>query len=354
MFIIVIAILIFGLLIGIHEFGHFAAAKALGVQVNEFAIGMGPALWKKQGKETLYCLRAFPIGGYCAMEGEDEFSHNPRSFFSAKPMSKFIILAAGSVMNLILGYLIILALFSTADGFYMPTIDGFMEGYGSDERGLVAGDVVLEVNGHPIYNYSNLSTFLARAGDVVTFVVERDGQKMDLGEVSLPRQKKIDENGVATNYRGITLGQKVYDDTLANTLKFSLYNTLDFGRMVYMNLLDLISGALSITEMSGAVGIVDGIHQVEQQAENTEEAVFNVTFFAALITINLGLMNLLPLPALDGGRILFLVLNQIVFLVSKRNIPVKYEGYFHAVGMVALLSLMAVVTYGDITRILAR
>lgn len=354
MFMILVAILIFGILIGIHEFGHFAAAKSLGVQVNEFAIGMGPALWQKQGKETLYSLRAFPIGGYCAMEGEDEESPSPRSFSGAKSWRKFVILAAGSFMNLVLGFLIILVLFSTATGFYMPTIDGFMEGYDTEHRGIESGDVVFAVDGHPIYNYSNLGTLLGRAGDTVSLEVERDGQRLKLDQVYLPRQEKVDEEGNLTNYRGITIGQKVFEATAANTIRFSWYNTLDFARMVYMNLLDLISGSLSITEMSGAVGIVDSISQVEQQAEDAAEATFNVSFFAALITINLGIMNLLPLPALDGGRIFFLLVNEVVFFLAKRKIPVKYEGYFHAAGIVMLLTLMAVVTYADIARIMAR
>ncbi len=351
---IIIAILMFSILIGIHEFGHFAAAKLLGVQVNEFAIGMGPALWKKQGKETLYCLRAFPIGGYCAMEGEDAESPNPRSLFCAAPWRRFIILAAGSFMNLVLGYIIILILFSQAVGFFMPTIDGFIDGYDTDNKGLEAGDIVYKVDSHPIYTYGNLSMLLATAGDTVTFEVERDGQRITLKDVYLPRQEKTDEEGNVTNLRGITLGREVFEASLGNKLLFSWYYSLDLGRMVYMNLLELVRGSLSITEMSGAVGIVDSINQVGQQAEDTEEAAFNITYFAALITINLGLMNLLPLPALDGGRIFFLVINEAFFKVSKRKIPVKYEGYFHATGMVLLLTLMVVVTYSDISRILTR
>lgn len=351
---IIIAIFMFSILIGIHEFGHFAAAKSQGVQVNEFAIGMGPALWQKQGKETLYSLRAFPIGGYCAMEGEDTDSVNPRSFNRAKPLSKFLILVAGSTMNLILGYLIIFVLFTSADGFYMPTIDGFIEGYGTENIGLEAGDIVYEVDGHPIYNYGNLGELLGRAGDIVSFEVERNGERLFLEDISIPRQERVEEDGQISNYRGITIGLEVFDNTFGNTVLFSWYNTLDFARMIYMNLLDLISGALSITDMSGAVGIVDSISQVGAQAEDTAEATFNISYFGALITINLGLMNLLPLPALDGGRILFLVVNETVFKVSKRRIPTKFEGYFHAVGMAVLLTLMVVVTYSDISRILAR
>ena len=150
LFYVVIAVLIFGVLIATHELGHFATAKLLGVQVNEFAVGMGPALWKKEKGETLYSIRALPIGGYCAMEGEDEESDNPRAFGRASGWKKIVILCAGAFMNFLTGFVLILILFSQATGFVLPTIDGFLEGYGVEDSGLQPGDVVYSLDGHRI------------------------------------------------------------------------------------------------------------------------------------------------------------------------------------------------------------
>ncbi|MFI3254746.1 MAG: M50 family metallopeptidase [Eubacteriales bacterium] len=351
---ILIAILMFAVLIAIHEFGHYAAAKLSGVQVNEFSIGMGPAIFKKQYGETLYSLRCLPIGGYCAMEGEDAESDNPRAFGRAKTWKKIVILVAGAFMNFVLGFLIILALFATATGFVMPTIGGFLEGYDNENCGLMANDVVKEVNGHPIYTFGNLGNFLYRAGDVVDFVVERDGVLIQLTDVYLPLQEKTDAEGNTTILRGITIGQERYEPTFSNIMKFTWYNTLDFVRLIYMNLLDLITGALKVTDMSGAVGIVDSIAQVGEASEDLEAATLNISYFMALITINLAVMNLLPLPALDGGRIFFILGDSVYYAITKKNIAVKYEAIFHGIGLVLLLVLMLVVTVSDVGRIMNR
>lgn len=207
LFYVVIAVLIFGVLIATHELGHFATAKLLGVQVNEFAVGMGPALWKKEKGETLYSIRALPIGGYCAMEGEDEESDNPRAFGRASGWKKIVILCAGAFMNFLTGFVLILILFSQATGFVLPTIDGFLEGYGVEDSGLQPGDVVYSLDGHRIYNYNNLTFFLGRAGDTLDFVVLRDGEKVRLDGVEMPLQARTDEEGKTTYLRGISVGR---------------------------------------------------------------------------------------------------------------------------------------------------
>lgn len=351
---ILIAVVMFGILIGVHEFGHFSAAKLSGVQVNEFSIGMGPPVFQFKKGETLYSLRWIPAGGYCAMEGEDAESDNPRAFGRAKTWKKLIILAAGAILNFLLGYLIILALFSTATGFIMPTIGGFIDGYNNEDCGLLPNDIVYGVNGAPVYTYGNLSLFLHRGGDTLDFEVERDGVRMEIYDVHLPPQQKVDENGVVTNLRGIYLGEARFDPSIKNVFLFTWYNTLDFARLVYTNLLDLITGALKPTDMSGPIGIVDSIAQVGEASEDVAEASLNISYFAALITINLGVMNLLPLPALDGGRIFFILADSIYFAFTKKKVPVKYEAYFHGAGLVALLCMMGIVTVSDISRILYR
>lgn len=351
---ILIALLMFAVLIAVHEFGHFAAAKLSGVQVNEFSIGMGPAIIKKQFGETLYSIRWIPAGGYCAMEGEDAESDNPRAFGRAKTWKKIVILVAGAFMNFVLGYLIIFVLFVTASGFVWPTVGGFMEGYNNENSGLMAGDVVYEVNGFPIYTFGNFAQFLDKAGDSFDIVIERDGVRMELLDVYMPRQLMEDSQGNISNLRGIYIGQTRFDATFDNVLKFTWYNTIDFVRLVYINLLDLITGVLSPTDMSGPIGIVDSIAQVGEASEDIEEASLNISYFAALITINLGVMNLLPLPALDGGRIFFILCNSVYFAATKKNVPVKYEAIFHGTGLVLLLGMMLVVTISDIGRILNR
>lgn len=354
MFNILIAVVMFGILIGVHEFGHFAAAKLCGVQVNEFSIGMGPAVFQKQKGETMYSLRWIPAGGYCAMEGEDADSDNPRAFGRAKTWKKIVILVAGAFMNFVLGYLIIFALFVTASGFAMPTVGGFIEGYENENSGLQPNDIVYAVNGHPVYTFGNMAQFLDRAGDVIDFEVERDGVRMELNDIYLPKQQKMDETGAISNLRGIYIGQAIFEANLDNILKFTWYNALDFVRLVYMNLLDLISGALSPTDMSGPIGIVDSIAQVGEASETISDASQNISYFAALITINLGVMNLLPLPALDGGRIFFILGDSIFYRFTKKNVPVKYEAYFHGAGLLLLLGMMALVTVSDIGRIINR
>ena len=172
---ILFAILIFGVLIGIHEFGHFVTAKACGVKVEEFSIGMGPALFKKQKGETLYSLRAIPLGGYCAMLGEDEENADPRAFTSQAPWKRAIILSAGAAMNFLLGLVVIFCLFLSAKGFYVPVLTGFMDGcpYESVE-GLQAGDQFYKIDGHRIYHTEDVGTFLSRGGDNYDLVVIRD------------------------------------------------------------------------------------------------------------------------------------------------------------------------------------
>ena len=171
---IILAILIFGVLIATHEFGHFAAAKLSGVKVNEFAIGMGPAIFKRQKGETLYSLRILPVGGYCAMEGEDEENDDPRSFQKVSPLRQFAILAAGAGMNFVTGLLLIAILYAGSTGFVRPTFDNYIEGYGLEDSGLLPGDIFYELDGHRIYTYGDLSTYLSRAGDDIDVGCRRE------------------------------------------------------------------------------------------------------------------------------------------------------------------------------------
>ncbi len=349
---IILAIVMFGILIAVHEFGHFAAAKTLGVKVNEFSIGMGPAIFKRHKGETLYALRILPIGGYCAMEGEDEETDDPRSFTKQSAWKKLIILVAGSAMNFVFGLLIVLVIYSSAAGFATPVVTGFMDGcpYESADA-LMAGDEFYSIDGHRIYFTTNVSTYLQRGGETHDIVVLRDGAKLKLEDMSVtPREYEGQESPMYGFYFGAKASGGL------TFVKYSWYQTLDFVRQVWMALSDLIAGAVGVDQLSGPVGIVDMINQVGQttaQEAGVAIALENIAYFAAFIAVNLAVMNMLPIPALDGGRVFFIIINSVIHAVSKKRIPAKYEGYVHATGMVLLLALMAYVMFNDIVRLVA-
>ena len=349
---IILALLMFGLLIAVHEFGHFAAAKLFGVQVNEFSIGMGPALLKRQRGETLYSLRLFPVGGYCAMEGEDEEApDNPRALGSAAGWKQAVILVAGAFMNFLTGLLIVLILYAGSAGFKIPVYAGPLEGYGTESCGLQEGDRILSVDGHAILVYSNVSLYLSRAGDAVDFVVERNGERLELEGVHIPYQERTDEAGNFTRLRGISIGYEVDPPTVGNKLLYAWNTAVDYVRLVWLSLGDLVTGAVGLRDLSGPVGIVDAMSQVGSAAPTLYDAAYSLLTLTALIAVNLAVMNLLPLPALDGGRVFFLALNGILSLLFRKKIPAQYEGYVHFVGLTALLALSLMVAFSDVGKI---
>lgn len=345
---IVIAILIFGILIAVHELGHFIAAKSLGVKVLEFSIGMGPAIFKRQKGETLYALRCLPIGGYCAMEGEDEETDDPRAFTKQPAWKRFIVLVAGSAMNFLFGFLVILLVFAGGK-FTSPTITGFMDGCPYEgQNALMAGDTFYTIDGYRIYFQPNVSQFLERGDGTYDIVVIRDGEKVVLNDFYLvPR----DYAGQETQMYGFYFND--VESGFGASLKYSWYCAVDFVRDVWLALSDLVVGAIGLNQLAGPVGIVSMINSVGESAATVGIALENIAYFGAFIAINLAVMNMLPLPALDGGRIFFLIINGITELLIKRRINPKYEGYVHAAGMVLLLGLMVFVMYNDIMRIIA-
>ena len=350
---ILLAILLFGVLIAIHEFGHFFTAKLLGVKVNEFAIGMGPALWSRQKGETLYALRAFPIGGYCAMEGEDEDTGDPRAFTRQAGWKKFIILCAGSFMNLVLGLVITVVLFLGISQARAPVITEFADGFqlrGAD--GLMEGDRIISVDGHGIWVYADVQTYLSRnGGSGVDLVVERSGKRITLNDFPMMRYDYKYENSVYHGF-GLIFGQ-VDNLSIPERMAQGWAQTFDFARIVWLSLGDLVTGRVAVSELSGVIGVVDVVSEVGAESETVAEGVQNVFYFMALIAVNLAVMNMLPIPALDGGRVFFVLLNGIVYAVSRQRIPERYEGYVHAGAFVLLLVLMAVVALHDVWNIFA-
>ena len=351
---IILAVLIFGILIGLHEFGHFIAAKAFGVPVLEFSIGMGPLIFQKTRGETDYSLRLLPIGGYCAMEGEEENSDNPRALNNQKPWKQFIIFVAGAAMNFLTGFVILLCLYAGAQGFYTAEIVTFTDGFPYEgEDGVMIGDMIYKINDERIYLRSDVSTILQykSRGEHMDMVVLRDGQML---ERTLTMQTYTDENGQSYRAYGFSFGG-VEEATSLLRVKYAWYNALDYVRMVRLSLQMLISGTAGVKDLSGPVGIVSTISEMGQETEAEEgfaAAVENVFFFGALIAVNLAVMNLLPLPALDGGKVLILLVNAVSMLLVKRKIPQKFETVINAAGFVLLMGLMLFVTFNDVAKLL--
>ena len=347
---VLLAILIVGVLIAIHELGHFLVAKACGVRVDEFAIGMGPAIFKRQRGETLYSLRCVPIGGYCAMAGEDEASNDPRAFTNQAAWKRVLILAAGSFMNFLLGLVIVIALFSNATAFRAPVLDGFMEGcpYQSEE-GLHEGDRFYKIDGHRIYQYYDVSDYLVKGDGTHDIVVVRDGKKLSIDDFTLV---PIEYEGYENKMYGFYFGND--EATVGNKLLYSWNTTMEFGRWVWAGLSQLVSGDVGVKDLSGPVGIVDMMAETGEQAESAADAVYNILYLGAFIAVNLALMNMLPIPALDGGRIFLLLVTWVIETVSHKRLNPQYEGYIHAAGMVLLLALMAFVMLNDIVRIVTK
>ncbi|MBQ4490778.1 MAG: site-2 protease family protein [Pyramidobacter sp.] len=344
---ILFGILIFGVLIAVHEFGHFAVAKACNVRVNEFSVGMGPALWKKQKGETLYALRAVPIGGYCAMAGEDESSDDPRAFTNASVWKRALILCAGSFMNFLLGFVIVLLLFSNAKAFYAPILVSFMDGCPYEgEEALMVGDRFYRIDGHRVYEISDVGEYLDRGDGVHDIVVIRGGKKVELKSFAIERREY---EGRENKMYGFNFG--VEEATPLVKLRRAWETCLGFARMVWQGLEQLVRGQVGVKDMAGPVGVVNMMAETGEQAASTGDGLWNILYLGAFIAVNLAIVNMLPIPALDGGRVFLLFVTAIIEGLTRKKLDPKYEGAIHAAGMVLLLGLMAFVMFNDILRI---
>ena len=272
----------------------------------------------------------------------------------AAAWKKIVILCAGAAMNFLTALLLVLILYLPQQGKVVETYGGPIDGYGTEHCGLEPGDRFLMVDGHGVLVYGNARLYLDRAGDTVDFVVERSGETLRLDAVALPRQQRTDEKGNVTNLRGITVGRELEPLTLLGRVVYAWDTGLDFVRLVWISLGDLISGSVGVRDLSGPVGIVDTMTEVGSSATSAYAAFFSLTYFAALIAVNLAVMNLLPLPALDGGRVFFLLLNTVLYRLFRKRIDPRYEGYVHMAGLAALMCLMLVVTLSDVGKLFGR
>lgn len=346
-FIYVLAgIAIFGFLIAIHELGHFLAARLCGVRVDEFSIGMGPLLWHRETGETRYSLRLLPIGGFCALGEDEEDTGDERSFAHQCVWKKLVILAAGSFMDLLAGVVIIACIFATASGFYVDQVAGFSEGFPLEgEDGLMEGDVFYKVDGWRTYLRGDVALFLRfNDGEGVDLEVIRDGRKVVLEDFPLYRGTYDGQPGRF----GLMVGAARVPASFPTTVRFIGYQTLDFVQQVWFSLTQLIRGGVGLDEVSGPVGIVSSMTAVGNASETAAAAFENIAFFGALIAVNLAVMNLLPIPALDGGRIFFLAVDGAAMLLFKRKVPQRYQAAVNAACFVMLLGVMLLVTLKDV------
>lgn len=335
---VIIAIIVFGVIIAIHEFGHFAVAKLCNIRVNEFAIGMGPALIKRRKGETLYAVRAIPIGGYVKMEGEDESSEDERAFNKKPVYQRILVVVAGAVMNLLLGFIIIFIATLMSKGISTTVIANFNENATSHESGLQVDDKILKINGRRIFVDADIVFELLNDEDGITqMVVERSGEKVHLNDVKFDIEKN--EDGTQSiNFDFMVYGQQ---KSFTNIVKFTANKTVSTARIIWITLKDLIGGKYGINDLSGPIGVVDAIGQASSMG------LVELLALASFITINVGIFNLLPIPALDGGRIVFLIIEGI----RRKPIKPEYEGYVHFIGLALLLLLMLVVSISDIVKL---
>ncbi|MBQ3553626.1 MAG: site-2 protease family protein [Clostridia bacterium] len=335
---VLVAILIFALLIFVHEFGHFITAKLMGIRVLEFAIGMGPKLFSWGKKETTYSLRLIPIGGYCAMEGEDQNSSDPRAINNKPAYKRLIVLASGAFMNILLGFVLLIVM--TAQGTHVVTnrIGEVQVGTAAEASGLLAGDEIVRIQGSRTPIGAEVMWSVQRRGAEETeFLVRRDGQEKSISVT--PRET----DGV---YRyGFVLKNEPND--FGKTLKLSYHGTFFYSKLVIGSIVDLFRGDVALTELSGPIGIVSEIGSaVEQTAKTGMDGFLTLLNLAILLTINLGIFNLLPIPALDGGRIFFV----LVEMIRRKPIPPEKEGVIHFVGFALLILLSVFVAVMDLMK----
>lgn len=329
-----VAIILFLVLIIIHEFGHFIVAKLMGVRVNEFAVGFGPTLLKWQGKETKYAIRLIPFGGYCAMEGEDEGSDDPKAFCNKKPWRRFSIVVAGAVFNIIFGLIIMMIYFAPAGAIATNTVASFGENATSSVSGLQEGDTILKVDGRTCLTMVEINyAFSAVPDGKVDLLVEREGEKRLLKDVEF---KTEEYEGI--NYLNRDFNFQYKKNDLGTFLGQSIRYTVSYGRTVWFTLVDLIGGRYNLNQVSGPVGVVGAIGQAAKIGLDT------LLPMLCLITVNLGVFNLLPIPALDGGRLVFILYE----MIARKPVPQKYESLVHGVGFVALMLFLVFILFKDI------
>lgn len=338
---ILMIVLMFALIVLIHEWGHYIAAKKMGVKVNEFAIGMGPKLWSKQKGETLYSIRALPIGGFCAMEGEVGDSNSPQSMTSKTPIQRFIIFVAGATMNFLLAW-VLLAIFIGYRGYGTNKVEIVQPNMSAATAGLQAGDTILAVDDIKVEDLEDITSLINDPHKTYTFSIQSENGESKV----LTLTPSVTEDGSAK----FGFVPERSHTNIFRMIKDGLMATFTLIEQVFSGFVQIITGQVAMTDLAGIVGVVQISSDVWNEAiqDSLINAVMQMIYISALLSANLAVLNLLPLPALDGGRIVF----TLIELVRGKPISPEKEGMVHTIGFIMLMVLMVIVLYNDIVRII--
>lgn len=335
-FSIIVTILAFGIMVMLHEAGHFFVAKKFGVTVHEFSIGMGPLIFKWGKGETQYSLRLLPLGGYVRLEGEEEESDNPKAFSNISPLKRIGVLVAGALMNVLLGFLCFVVINNVYGYVQVPVISEIVADSPAEEAGLMVGDEIIRLNNTSIHTYSDVALFKLDAPEEFKVTYLRQGEKHT---VNLKTENNL--IGFVSSIKKLTFFE---------SFKYSYYDTCYVVKAVLVSLKMLFTGEAKVSDMSGPVGVVQVVDSVTEQASGYGYlAVFiQILSLFAMISVNLGVFNLLPFPALDGGSIIF----AFIELVTRRKLKQEVLGYINLIGLVLILGLGIFVMFSDIMKLL--
>lgn len=341
---IIIAILLFSAIVIFHELGHFLLAKANKIRVDEFSLGMGPTLIGKQIGETKFSLKLLPLGGACMM-GEDDADDVAEGSFNSKSVwARISVIAAGPIFNFILAWILCMIMVGWI-GYRSPEIGTVEQGYSAAEQGMQVGDVITKINGHRIHLWEEITLYnlSTKEGDTVSVTYERDGKEHTVDLV----EKQLENDSYAR--LGIINVAERTKPGIFGTIQYGAYTVKYWISYTFECLKMLLTGQVGIKQMSGPVGIVTVVDSAYQQAkpEGIQVVLLNILNIGILLTANLGVMNLIPFPALDGGRLIFLFIEAI----RGKRVPPEKEGMVHFAGFALLMVLMVVVMYNDIMRI---
>ena len=378
----IVTVIMFLVMISLHEFGHFITAKLMDFKILEYAIGFGPAIWKSKKSEIQYSLRVVPFGGYCKFEGEDEDSLDKRAFSNQAVWKRIIVVAAGGVFNVILGFILFLVIISQTSPMVTNRVDSVVKNSYISDAGLMPVDEIIRINGKKVNFYNDITLYTQEFTENTEcdLVIKRDGEKKTLlfKPTKSASEYKYTNSGVEVTgfINGIKMDTDFYEYdedivkdeekvgteerverliigfvpvkeevTIFNIWGEAWNQTRFVVKLVYNSLWQMITGKVGVDKMSGPVGIVKEVNTAVNSGSSSWLYVLNLT---ALLTINLGVFNLLPVPALDGGRLFFMLIE----LITRKKIPPEKEGLVHSIGFILLIALIIFISYNDIMKLI--